>query len=129
MSRLGLITLIIPDYDEAIAWFRSALGWELREDRDEGHKRWVVVGPADGETGMVLARAATGEQRAMIGHQGAGRVWLFLETDDIDVMRPRMEDAGTHFEEATRREPYGRVAVFRDPWGNRWDLLERGSTT
>ena len=125
MSRLGLITLIIPDYDEAISWFRSALGWELREDRDEGHKRWVVVGPAAGGTGVVLARAATDEQRAMIGHQGAGRVWLFLETKGIAAMRKRMEEAGTHFEEATRSEPYGRVAVFRDPWGNRWDLLER----
>ena len=125
MTRLGLITLIVPDYDPAIAWFKSALGWSVREDRDEGQKRWVVVGPPDEGTGMVLARAATDAQRAMIGQQGAGRVWLFLETDDIASARLRMEQVGTHFEEETRNEPYGRVAVFRDPWGNRWDLLER----
>ena len=105
MTRLGLITLIVPEYDPAIAWFQAALGWNLREDRDQGHKRWVVVGPVGGGTGIVLARAATDEQRRMIGQQGAGRVWLFLETDDIHTMPARMEAAGTHFEEETRTEP------------------------
>ncbi|MXQ07926.1 VOC family protein [Alphaproteobacteria bacterium GH1-50] len=125
MSRLGLVTLIVEDYDVAISWFTAALGWVLREDRDEEHKRWVVVGPAGGGTGIVLARAASATQASAIGQQGAGRVWLFLETDDIESDRARMEAAGTVYEEPTRDEPYGQVAVFCDPWGNRWDLLQR----
>ena len=115
MSRLGLISLIVPDYDSAIAWFDAALGWVVREDIDQGTKRWVVVGPPEGGTGMVLARPGSDAQHAAIGAQGAGRVWLFLETDDIDARRTLMEAAGTRFEEATRDEPYGRVAVFLDP--------------
>lgn len=125
MSTLGLVTLIVPDYDAAIAWFRDALDWSVREDIDQGSKRWVVVGPAEGGTGMVLAQPGSPAQKAGIGSQGAGRVWLFLETDDIDARRQRMEHAGTCFEEATRDETYGRVAVFQDPWGNRWDLIQR----
>lgn len=125
MSRLGLVSLIVPDYDPAIAWFDAALGWVVREDIDQGAKRWVVVGPPGGGTGIVLARPGDDAQAAAIGAQGAGRVWLFLETWDIDARRAVMEAAGTRFDEPIRNEPYGRVAVFQNPWGNRWDLIQR----
>ena len=121
--RLAHLSLLVPDYDEGIAWFTGVLGWELRSDEDQGGKRWVVVAPPGGGSSIVLARAA-GEQAAMIGRQGAGRVWLFLESDDFAADHTRLLAAGVTFEEAPRREPYGTVAVFVDPWGNRWDLIQ-----
>jgi catechol 2,3-dioxygenase-like lactoylglutathione lyase family enzyme len=124
-QRLALTALLVADYDPAIAFFTTALGWDLVEDVAQGgEKRWVVVAPAGG-SGLLLARAADDGQRAMIGKQGGGRVFLFLETDDFDRDHARMTAAGVRFLEAPRREVYGTVAVFEDISGNRWDLIER----
>lgn len=123
-TRLGAVTLIVPDYDEAITFFTTVLTFTLTADQDQGHKRWVTVAGQQGGSAFVLARAEGEEQIAMIGRQGAGRVWLFLQSNDFEADRTRMEAAGVVFEEPTRHEPYGKVAVWRDPWGNRWDLLQ-----
>jgi catechol 2,3-dioxygenase-like lactoylglutathione lyase family enzyme len=126
MNGLATVALIVPDYDEAIAFFTEALGFELLEDRPMGHKRWVVVRPAGGQGGatLLLARAATPEQAALVGRQWGGRVGLFLHTADFTAAQARMQAHGVRFLEAPRDEPYGRVAVFEDRWGNRWDLLQ-----
>ena len=122
--RLALMSLLVPGYDEAIEFFQK-IGFDLLEDTDLGEgKRWVRVAPPGAETAILLARAADQEQRSMIGNQGGGRVWLFLETDDFSSDYNRMKEAGVEFEEAARKEAYGTVAVWRDPWGNRWDLIE-----
>jgi catechol 2,3-dioxygenase-like lactoylglutathione lyase family enzyme len=127
-GRLATVALIVPDYDEAIDFFTRALGFELLEDRPLGGKRWVVVSPGRGLGGaaLLLARAATPEQAALVGRQWAGRVGLFLHTADFAAMQARMQAHGVQFLEAPRDEPYGRVAVFEDHWGNRWDLLQPG---
>lgn len=119
--RLAAVALIVPEYDPAIAFFR-AIGFTLLADEDQGAKRWVVL--EAGGARIVLARAAGDQQRAAIGQQFAGRVGLFLETDDFRRDAARIVAAGGRFEEAPRREPYGTVAVWRDPWGNRADLIE-----
>ncbi|MCZ8080734.1 MAG: VOC family protein [Rhodobacteraceae bacterium] len=123
-SRLAGVSLIVPDYDSAIAFFVTALGFRLTADLDQGHKRWVTVEPPGGGCRLILARAEGPDQQAAIGMQGAGRVWLFLETDDFTRDHTRMMAHGVVFEEAPRHEPYGIVAVWRDPFGNRWDLIE-----
>ena len=122
--RLSHVALIVPDYDDAIGWFTGVLGWRLVADEDQGRKRWVVVAPPGGGTSLLLARADGPDQEAMIGRQGAGRVWLFLQTEDFAADHARLMAAGVDFSEAPRHEPYGTVAVFSDPWGNRWDLIE-----
>lgn len=123
-SRIALFSLLVPDYDAALAFFLS-IGFECREDTDLGHgKRWVRIAPKGAETEILLARAVGEGQEAAIGAQGGGRVWLFLETQDFETDYRRMLDRGVRFEEAPREEPYGRVAVWNDPWGNRWDLIE-----
>lgn len=122
--RLGTVAVIVPDYDEAIRFFVAA-GFTLTADQDQGTKRWVTVQPAGGGASLLLARAEGDAQRAAIGRQGAGRVWLFLETDDFARDHARLTAAGAVFEEAPRHEPYGTVAVWRDPFGNRWDLIQR----
>ncbi|GGQ24778.1 VOC family protein [Streptomyces roseolilacinus] len=126
MPHLGLVTVVVRDYDEAIAHYTRALGFELREDTPQGDgKRWVVVAPPGArETALLLARAATPRERERVGDQTGGRVGLFLYTDDFDRDHDRMRAAGVTFEEAPRREPYGTVAVFRDLYGNRWDLIQ-----
>lgn len=124
-QRLALTALLVAEYDPAIAFFTTALGWDLVEDVAQGgEKRWVVVAPAGG-SGLLLARAADDGQRAMIGKQGGGRVFLFLETDDFHRDHARMTAAGVRFLETPRREVYGTVAVFEDISGNRWDLIEK----
>jgi len=130
MTRaLGKLSLLVPDYDEGIAHYVGQLGFELLEDTVlSPTKRWVMVRPEGGGPAFILARAATPEQEAAIGQQGGGRVWLFLETDSFDADYARMKNAGIHFEEAPRTEAYGKVAVFRDAFGNRWDLLETRSS-
>lgn len=100
------------------------MGFSLQEDLDQGHKRWVRVQPSAGGPSFILARADTPQQTAIIGQQGGGRVWLFLETDDSDRDHARLIKAGVTFEEAPRHEAYGTVAVFQDIFGNRWDLIE-----
>lgn len=122
-GRLGAVSLIVPDYDAAIAFFVGGLGFRLTADLPQGDKRWVTVQPPGGGARLVLARA-DGDQRAGIGAQGFGRVWLFYETDDFDRDAARLVTAGATFEEPPRLEPYGKVAVWRDPWGNHWDLIQ-----
>ena len=123
--RLALVTLVVADYDEAIAWFTSKLGFQLLEDLDQGRKRWVVVGPTDGSAAaLLLARASSEEQRSRIGNQTGGRVGFFLHTDDFHRDHTAMLAQGVEFLEAPRDEPYATVAVFRDLYGNTWDLLE-----
>lgn len=126
MPHLGLVALVVRDYDEAIAFYTGALGFELREDTARGDgSRWVVVAPAGSrETGLLLARASTPEQESRIGGQTGGRVGHFLNTDDFDRDYKRMVAAGVTFEEEPRHEEYGSVVVFQDLYGNRWDLIE-----
>jgi catechol 2,3-dioxygenase-like lactoylglutathione lyase family enzyme len=123
--RLAALSLIVPDYAAGIAFYVDLLGFRLTADIDQGHKRWITVQPPGGGAEIVLARAENANQRAAIGNQGGGRVWLFLETDDFVRDHARMLAAGIPFEEAPRHEPYGTVAVWRDPFGNRWDLIQR----
>lgn len=124
--RLALVTLVVSDYDVAIAFYCDALGFELIEDLPQDGKRWVVVAPqGQVSSALLLARAVNDAQRAAIGNQTGGRVAFFLETDDFTRDHQAMIKAGVNFEEAPRVEPYGIVAVFSDPFGNRWDLLER----
>lgn len=127
-ARLGAVALLVPDYDAAIDFFVSGLGFRLIADLPEPGKRWVVVEPPGGGTRLVLARPADAEQAAMVGRQGAGRVWLFLETDDFARDHARLMAAGVVFEEEPRHEVYGTVAVWRDPFGNRWDLIQPRET-
>ncbi|MEY1556033.1 VOC family protein [Yoonia sp. R2331] len=122
--KLHLVAILVPDYDAGIAFFTGPMGFELLEDTDMGDgKRWVRVAPPGAQTAFLLARAV-GDQAAFVGRQGGGRVWLFLQTDDFAADHARMLTQGVTFEEAPRREPYGTVAVFQDPFGNRWDLIE-----
>jgi len=122
--KLALISLLVPDYDEAIAHYVDVIGFELLEDTVlSPTKRWVRVRPKGGDTAFLLARADGEEQRAAIGNQGGGRVWLFLQTDDFMRDFNAMRRRGVLFEEAPRHEPYGTVAVFADVFGNRWDLI------
>jgi catechol 2,3-dioxygenase-like lactoylglutathione lyase family enzyme len=121
--------LIVDDYDAAIAFFVDSLGFELVEDspalttRDGRPKRWVVVRPPGARTGLLLAQADGEHQAAAVGEQFAGRVGLFLRVEDFDAAHRRMSNAGVRFVTEPRDEPYGRVAVFLDVAGNRWDLL------
>ncbi|MGH9229945.1 MAG: VOC family protein [Acidimicrobiales bacterium] len=128
MSRLSLVAVVVADYDAAIAFFVDGLGFELVEDSpsltNEGRpKRWVVVRPPGAETGILIARADGDDQAAAVGRQVAGRVGFFLRVDDFDAAYDRMRARGVEFLTVPRREPYGRVAVFRDIAGNRWDLI------
>lgn len=127
--HLGAVSLLVRDYDEAIAWFTRVLGFDLLEDTLLAPgKRWVRVAPPGArETCLILARAATPEQVAQLGRQGGGRVWLFLHSDDFDADHRRLLAAGVRFLEQPRRESYGSVAVFEDIYGNRWDLVQRSS--
>mgnify|MGYP000678157428 CR=1 FL=1 len=122
--RLSALTLIVPDYDAAIAFYCGQMGFELSEDIDQGHKRWVRATPPGGGAGFILAQAADARQTAAIGDQGAGRVGLFLQTDDFARDHAARRLNGVTLEESPRDEPYGQVAVFRDPFGNRWDLIQ-----
>lgn len=121
---LHAVTLVVADYDEAIAWFTGVLGFVLLEDTDlGGGKRWVRVAPGGGGSALLLAQAANESQRARIGDATGGRVSFFLHTDDFDGDVARLAAAGTRFAEAPRAEAYGRVVVFLDLYGNRWDLI------
>jgi catechol 2,3-dioxygenase-like lactoylglutathione lyase family enzyme len=128
--RLERITIVVDDYDEAIEFFTTVLGFDLVEDspsltNDGRPKRWVVVRPPGAETGILLARADGPDQAAVVGNQIAGRVGFFLQVDDFDAAYQRVTAAGVEFVTVPRTESYGRVAVFRDIAGNRWDLLGR----
>mgnify|MGYP001796457615 CR=1 FL=1 len=122
---LSAFTLIVPDYDAGIAFFCETLGFDLVEDIPQSHKRWVTVAAPGSALRIVLARAENDRQKAAVGDQGAGRVWLFLETDDFARDYAALQDKGIQFEEKPRSEVYGTVAVFRDPFGNLWDLIQK----
>jgi catechol 2,3-dioxygenase-like lactoylglutathione lyase family enzyme len=123
--RIGYVTVLVRDYDEAIAFYTGAMGFELVEDTPlGGGKRWVLVRPSTVGTCLLLAEAANARQAARIGDQMGGRVFLFLHTDDLRRDYDRMKAAGVRFRETPRTEPYGVVAVFEDLYGNGWDLLQ-----
>jgi catechol 2,3-dioxygenase-like lactoylglutathione lyase family enzyme len=131
--ELEQVALIVDSYDEAIRFFVDALGFELVEDspamtNDGRPKRWVVVRPPGGATGILLAQADGSVREAAVGEQFAGRVGLFLRVEDFEGQYQRMVSHGVEFVTEPRTEPYGRVVVFRDLAGNRWDLLGPGST-
>ncbi|MGL5947712.1 MAG: VOC family protein [Aeromonas sp.] len=127
-SQIGAVTLLVADYDAAIAFFTQALNFELLEDTacaeaGKPGKRWVRVAPKAGGSALLLAQATTAQQQAAIGQQSGGRVFMFLHTDDFARDYARMRKWGVRFCEAPRREAYGEVVVFEDISGNRWDLL------
>ncbi|MFB7556422.1 VOC family protein [Streptomyces brevispora] len=126
MPHIALVTLVVRDYDEALAFYTDALGFELVEDTDRGDgSRWVVVRPRGTRgSGLLLARAKDEEQGACVGAQTGGRVGFFLHTEDFAADHARMLAAGVRFLEEPRHEVYGSVAVFEDLYGNRWDLLQ-----
>ena len=125
MQTLFALALVVPDYDEAIAYYTGVLGFELLEDRPESAgKRWVVVRPPGSGARLVLARAANEHQRSRIGDQAGGRVFLFLHTDDIARDVEAWAARGVQFDGDIRDEAYGRVVVFTDVYGNRWDLIQ-----
>lgn len=124
-TRLAQVALLVRDYDEAVAYYTQQLGFRCVADTPlAGGKRWVVVAPPGGGTALLLARAVGPAQEAAVGQQAGGRVFLFLYSDDFAADHAVLQARGVTFEEAPRREPYGTVAVFRDLYGNRWDLLE-----
>lgn len=128
-QRIGLVSLVVDDYDEALDFFIGKLGFRLVEDTPvpEQSKRWVVVAPPGStESRLLLARASTEDQKSRVGSQTGGRVFLFLHTDDFWRDYERYKACGVEFVRPPRREPYGMVAVFKDLYGNLWDLLEPG---
>lgn len=124
-QSLTLTTILVAEYDEAIAFYVGVLGFELRDDKQlKNEKRWVVVGPPGSAAGLLLAKAMGDHQRSAIGDQSGGRVFLFLETDDFTRDHAAYTKRGVRFVEPPRSEPYGAVAVFEDIYGNRWDLTQ-----
>ena len=128
MSAIVNVSLVVRDYDEAIDFYRDALGFDLLEDKPMGAgKRWVRMAPPGGRgAALLLAKAANEDQAAHIGNQTGGRVFLFLHTDDFDGTVERVQALGGCLTEAVRHEAYGRVVVLLDLYGNKWDLVERG---
>ena len=127
MSSLGGVTLVVDDYDKAIAYFCEVLGFSLTEDTPmEDGKRWVVISPATGKgASLLIAKATTESQSAAIGNQTGGRVTFFLYTDSFDHDFARMQKHGVEFIEEPRIESYGKVVVFKDLYGNKWDFIGR----
>ena len=125
-QSIATVALVVADYEEAIAFYRDAVGFTLVEDRPLApDKRWVVLAPPGGDGArLLLAKADGPDQIAVIGRQAGGRVMLFLQTDDFDRDHARMRVNGVRFLEEPRREAYGTVAVFVDLYGNKWDLIE-----
>lgn len=122
--RLHAVALLVPDYDPAIDWYVGVMGFDLVEDSPlSPGKRWVLVSPGEGSN-LLLAKASNERQQAAIGDQAGGRVMMILHTDDFARDQARYEAHGAEFEEEPRHEPYGTVAVFRDIFGNRWDLIQ-----
>lgn len=124
--RISQLALVVRDYDEAIAFYVGKLGFVLVEDTDMGNgKRWVRVSPEPGGTELLLARAVNEAQGSRIGNQSGGRVFLFIETDDLRRDYEAWRALGVEFTESPREEAYGLVVVFKDLYGNRIDLIER----
>ncbi len=131
-QAIAHIALVVRDYDEALAFYTSKLGFHVIEDtcQPEQNKRWVVIAPPGSSgTTLLLARASRPEQEAFIGNQAGGRVFLFLQTDDFWRDYNRMVDAGIRFVRPPSEESYGTVAVFEDLYGTRWDLLQYNGST
>lgn len=129
IQTLAHIALVVRDYDEAIAWFTQRLGFTLVADayQPEQDKRWVLIAPPGapaGSTSILLARAASPEQERFVGNQAGGRVFLFLATDDFDRDYEAMRSKGVRFVSEPKLQPYGKVAVFEDLYGNLWDLVQ-----
>lgn len=126
--RIGQLALLVRDYDEAIAWFTEKLNFDLVEDTPlSAKKRWVVVSPPgdSGGASLLLAKAKNSQEEAFIGDQTGGRVFLFLYTKDFDRDYEAMNEKGVDFTETPRKEEYGKVVVFKDLYGNKWDMVER----
>lgn len=125
MSKLGLVSLIVKDYDDAIAFYTGCLDFVLEADEaQDAGRRWVVVRPSSGGAGLLLALAKNDEEALVVGNQTGGRVFLFLETENFARDHAAMLAKGVRFREAPRKEPYGTVAVFEDLYGNLFDLIE-----
>jgi catechol 2,3-dioxygenase-like lactoylglutathione lyase family enzyme len=126
LQSLAAITVLVPDYDDGLAFFRDALGFAVLEDTPlSSTKRWVVVAPSRGAGAAVVLAIPTDErQRTRIGDQTGGRVGFFLHSGDFWTDYEKLRKRGVTFLEAPRSEPYGVVAVFIDPWGGKWDLLQ-----
>lgn len=131
MPHVGLVTVVVRDYEEALAFYAGVLGFRVVEDNPlDGAKRWVVVAsPTGGGASLLLARATTSSQDERVGDQTGGRVSFFLYTEDFETDHDRLRAAGVTFTEAPRSEPYGTVAVFEDLYGNRWDLIQPSEGT
>jgi len=126
--KITHFTYLVRNYDDAILWFTSVLGFVVVEDTDlGGGKRWVLVGPEEGGVRLLLGKAASPDQAAFIGRQGGGRVFLFLQTEDFARDYDALKARGVHFVEQPRHEAYGSVAVFEDLYGNRWDLIQHAT--
>ncbi|MBX3479680.1 MAG: VOC family protein [Caulobacter sp.] len=123
-AHIAALTLVVKNYDDAIAWYRGCLGFTITDSDLGGGKRWVTATPPGGGCALLLAQAANPEQAGAVGAQTGGRVMGFLHTDDFARDHAAMTAAGVRFLEAPRHEPYGVVAVFEDLYGNRWDLLQ-----
>ena len=131
-QSIAHVALVVRDYDEALDFYVARLGFHVVEDtfQPEQDKRWVVVSPPGSSgTSLLLARASKPEQEAFVGNQTGGRVFLFLQTDDLWRDYHRMAAAGVTFVRAPGEAPYGMVAVFEDLYGNRWDLLQYNAST
>lgn len=128
MPVIGQFSIVVDDYDDAIAFYCNKIGFDLIEDTDMGDgKRWILIAPPRAPvnaTRILLARAVNDTQKRAVGQQTGGRVGLFLMTDDFKTDHARMAENGVRFLEAPRHEPYGIVAVFEDLYGNKWDLLQ-----
>lgn len=125
MAHISAVTVLVPDYDAGIEFYVGKLGFSLISDTALGPtKRWVLVAPPGGQTRLLLAQAEGPAQFSAVGNQTGGRVGFFLETTDFGKDHATMTANGVHFLEEPRSEPYGQVAVFEDPFGNRWDLIQ-----
>ncbi len=129
LQSLAAVTVLVPSYDEGLAFFRDVLGFAVLEDTPlSPTKRWVVVAPSPGAgAALVLAVPGDERQRARVGDQTGGRVGFFLHSVDFWTVYEKLRKRGVKFLETPRREPYGLVAVFADPWGGKWDLLQPAS--
>lgn len=127
-THLAMITVVVDDYDEAIAFYTSKLDFELLEDTVMSEtKRWVVVSPKGSGCKLLLAKAASDEQNSRVGNQTGGRVFLFLHTDNFDQYFAKISSNGVSIVRPPSVEPYGKVAVFKDLYGNLWDLVQTQS--
>jgi len=128
--KIGYVTLLVHEYDEAITFYTEKLGFQILEDTDLGDgKRWVLIAPSiSNETCLLLAKASSSSQKEFVGNQTGGRVFLFLHTDDFWRDYKKMVVSGIAFKEEPRTESYGKVAVFEDLYGNKWDLLQLNTT-